>query len=350
MKRILSLLCALVLLAPYPARAAGLTVQAYDEGAARYGPARQAKAVELLLDGLPLETDLPALLWDMGDGDARTLAPIRTVAEALGAQVSWDGERRQATLRRGEDAIVLTLGEAFATVNGAPMALPGGAPALLARWEGAERTMVPLRFVAEAFGAEVVWDSATGTARISTGDLSGRTVVLDPGHGGKASGAAYEGVLEKEIDLAVTLRVKKLLEERGCRVILTREEDRDVDLYRRCAIANQAGAEVFVSIHANAAVNAPNFQGSYTYYHPDSAAGAELAGMIQARMVAAAGSVDRGIQSENFVVVRETKMPAALVETGFMTCHEELERLTDPAYQDRLARGIAAGIGDYLKK
>ncbi len=343
MKRFFSLLCVLALALALPARAGGLTIQFYDEGAGGYAPAQTVEEVPVLLNGEPLKADLPALLLG-----GRTLAPVRALAEALGATVSWDGVGRRVTLERGGDRIVLTLGSATALVNGESRPLPDGVPALLARLDGSERTLAPLRFVAETLGARVDWNDVSRTACVSTGTLAGRLVALDPGHGGSASGAAYGGVLEKDVNLAVTLRVKGLLEAKGCRVVLTRDRDRDVGLYERCRIANAAGAEVFVSVHANAAPGNSDFQGTYTYYYPGSASGAALARHIQSRTAASAGSVDRGILSENFVVVRETKMPAALVETGFMTCREELEKLTDPAYQDRLAWGIAAGIEDYL--
>ena len=70
--------------------------------------------------------------------------------------------------------------------------------------------------------------------------------------------------------------------------------------------------------------------------------------MIQSAVTDAAGSIDRGLLSENFVVLRETAMPAVLLETGFMTCHEELMRLCDPDYRERLAQGVAAGVEEYL--
>lgn len=343
MKRFLSLLCALALILALPAHAQGLTVQFYDEDAKRYAPAQTVEAVTVLLNGSPLDADLPALLRG-----GRTMVPVRPLAEALGATVSWDAATRRVTLERGGDRVVLTLGSATAQVNGASVALPGGVPAVAARQGDVERALAPLRFVAEALGAQVSWDNASRTAAVTTGALSGRLVALDPGHGGSASGAAYGGALEKDIVLAITLKVKDLLEAKGCRVVLTRSDDRDVGLYERCDVANAAGAEIFVSVHANAAPGNDAFQGTYTYYYPGSRDGAALAQCVQARTVASAGSVDRGILSENFVVVRETAMPAALVETGFMTCQEELERLTDPAYQDRLAWGIAAGIEDYL--
>lgn len=343
MKRFFSLLCALALALALPAQAGGLAIQFYDERAGEYAPARTVEAVTVLLNGKPLDADLPALLQD-----GRTLVPVRALAEALGAAVSWDGAGRRVTLERGGDRVVLTLGLATALVNGESRPLPDGVPTLLARWGGSERTLAPLRFVAEALGAKVDWDNASRTAYVTTGTLTGRLVALDPGHGGSASGAAYGGVLEKDVNLAITLRVKALLEAKGCRVVLTRSGDSYVGLYERCGIANADGAEVFVSVHANAAPGNPAFQGTYTYYYPGSSSGAALAQCIQTRTAASAGSIDRGILSENFVVVRETRMPAALVETGFMTSREELEKLTDPAYQDRLARGIAAGIEDYL--
>ena len=153
---------------------------------------------------------------------------------------------------------------------------------------------------------------------------------------------------EKEINLAVALLLRQRLEALGYRVIMTRQDDRDVGLYERCAIANTAGADIFISVHANAAVNNSAFQGLYTYHYPTSVRGSELARTVQGPACALTGAIDRGIASDNFVVVRETAMPAVLVETGFMSSPQELSRLTDPAYQNCLAWGIAEGAVRYL--
>ncbi len=174
------------------------------------------------------------------------------------------------------------------------------------------------------------------------------TVVLDAGHGGSASGAEYEGYLEKDITLPITLRAAELLEEKGCNVVLTRNSDVYMDLYDRAGIANAVEADIFVSIHANASSSNPGFQGTFTYSYPKSEEGERLAGCIQDAVVSSAGSVDRGLLTNDYVVLRETSMPAALLETGFMSCHEELMLLVKPEYQEKLAQGVAQGVEKYL--
>lgn len=179
-------------------------------------------------------------------------------------------------------------------------------------------------------------------------DPNAFTVVLDAGHGGSADGAAYEGVKEKNITLPVTLRAAELLREKGYNVILTRNEDVYMDLYDRCDVANNVGADIFVSIHANASPTNLEFQGTFTYSYPNSARGEALAGHIQAAVVAQTGSVDRGLLTNDYVVLRETAMPAALLEMGFMSCHEELELLVRPEYQEKVSQGVANGVESYL--
>jgi N-acetylmuramoyl-L-alanine amidase len=138
------------------------------------------------------------------------------------------------------------------------------------------------------------------------------------------------------------------LQERGYQVLMTRDEDKAVGLYTRAEIANEAGADLFVSVHANAAQNAPGFSGIYTYYHPTSLRGARLAQAIQTPICALTGAVDRGIASANYAVLRETDMCAVLVETGFMSNSAELRQLLTPEYQEKLATGIVEGIAAYL--
>lgn len=375
-KRMAALLCALLLTVgtpqkaradelPAAERAAGLLqVHIFREEEKRYDPA-EVRQVKLTLNGAPVETDVPAIL-----NQGRTLVPVRALAEAFGAEVDWRAGDRQVAVTRGGTQLLLTLGSGTALVNGTETPLPDGVGAQLVSVGGTERTLVPLRFLAETLGAGVEWDGKTWAADLVTEEsptlppewtqppaepsetetpaLAGYAVVLDAGHGGSASGAVYGGIMEKDLTLPITLEVAHILEERGCQVFLTRWEDSDVGLYERCDMANGTGADIFVSIHANASVTNLEFQGTFTYYYPGSYWGEALAGIIQAEVVRAAGSIDRGILTDNFVVLRETRMPAVLVETGFMSCPAELWRLCDPAYQKALAQGIANGVERYF--
>ena len=215
------------------------------------------------------------------------------------------------------------------------------------------RTMVSLRAVAEALGLTVTWSQLDQTAYLSDGtwqpDLSDVTVVLDPGHGGAATGAQYGGVRESDLNLAIARETAEVLAGHGLQVVLTRTGDEDVGLYRRTDLAAQAGADLFVSIHCNASDTDPRARGVYTAYHPDRRGGQSLADTLQRRLSAAAGAPSAGAwPRSDLAVLRTASMPAALVECGYMSTPAELERLLQAEYQAQLARGIAGGVLEYL--
>ena len=145
----------------------------------------------------------------------------------------------------------------------------------------------------------------------------------------------------------MSLMLADILEARGYHVVLTRTGDDSIGLSERAQIANAAQAELFVSIHCNA-LDRNDYEGIFTYYYPNSTRGEALAKQVQAGVVTATGGIGRGTPSANFQVLRETTMPAVLVETGFMSCPAELARLCDASYQQKLAIGIANGIDAYL--
>lgn len=174
-------------------------------------------------------------------------------------------------------------------------------------------------------------------------------VVLDPGHGGRDPGAVGRGGLqEKTVVLPVSLRVAEILRAQGIQVIMTRSDDRTLDLEPRVTIANQANATIFVSIHANAiSLSRPEVNGIETYYFSES--GRRLAEIIHDSILPASGMRDRGVKQARFYVLRNTNMPATLLEIGFVTGSEDAPRLSDPAWRERMAQAIADGIIRYLQ-
>ena len=138
-----------------------LSVQLYSWTQHTYTPA-SAEVVKLTLNGTPLTGDVPAMIRD-----GRTLVPVRLVGEALQAQVLWVQQTGQVILTKGEDVIVLTLDSATAIVNGVSTPLPDGVPAQVVTYGGADRTMIPLRFVSEELGAQVDWEQDTYTAHLT---------------------------------------------------------------------------------------------------------------------------------------------------------------------------------------
>lgn len=174
-------------------------------------------------------------------------------------------------------------------------------------------------------------------------------VVLDAGHGGNDPGATVGETYEKDINLAVALLVQgQLTEQENIVVKMTRTEDIFMSLSDRATYANDENADLFVSIHANALENNEDYSGIFSFYHPDKRSSKKSARIIQEAVSNETDAINRGVRGENYAVLRETKMPAVLVETGFMTCPEELALLLDSNYQKQLAKGIAKGILEYF--
>lgn len=174
-------------------------------------------------------------------------------------------------------------------------------------------------------------------------------VAIDPGHGGRDPGAVgIGGLQEKNVVFPVSLRVAELLREAGVDVIMTRTSDRTLDLEPRVDIANNANATIFLSIHANAiSLSRPDVNGVETYYYSES--GRQLANIIHANVLPASGLGNRGVKQARFFVLRHTAMPAALLELGFVTGAEDVAKLRDPVWQERMAQAITRGLLQYLE-
>ncbi|QDP41496.1 N-acetylmuramoyl-L-alanine amidase family protein [Radiobacillus deserti] len=173
-------------------------------------------------------------------------------------------------------------------------------------------------------------------------------VVIDPGHGGKDVGATgASGQNEKDFTLSVSKKVQTLLkEESGIEVFMTRTEDSFISQESRYRpkYANKLNADVFISIHGNTFTD-PTVSGTETfYYHKHSK---YLANLIQEKVVEATGFRDRGIQKKDLFVVRDTKMPAVLIEVGYLTNPQEESEMWTEEFQDRVAASIVEGIKEY---
>lgn len=168
-------------------------------------------------------------------------------------------------------------------------------------------------------------------------------VALDAGHGGIEPGCEFMGVLEKDITLSVTLALKEKLKEYGVDVVLTREGDQDVSLDERCAIANTASADLFVSIHCNSYIDDTSIKGFEGYYYQD-ANGKRLADLILSATENYPSIKTRSVKEENYKVLRDTEMPAVLLEIGYLSNKAERTDLQSSEYQDTLAQVIFEGI------
>jgi N-acetylmuramoyl-L-alanine amidase len=180
-------------------------------------------------------------------------------------------------------------------------------------------------------------------------------VTIDPGHGGKDSGAiGLDNLREVDVILPIALRVSKILNEKGVATQLTRDSDYFVGLDERVIMSRNAGATIFVSIHANSIDNRPDVNGLETYYYGK---GLDLADTVHRGVLERMDSSrqtdilnDRGVRSARFLVLRKSEIPAILIEVGYLTSPEESLRLADKQYRDRMADAIAYGILRYLGK
>ena len=178
-------------------------------------------------------------------------------------------------------------------------------------------------------------------------------VVIDPGHGGPDPGAVgIAGLRETDVVLDVSLQLARLLQSRGVEVLLTRTTEVDVDLPPRVALANSSGADLFLSVHANAlSMDRPDVNGIESFYfEPAGNRARALAAAVQQQMLAISpGSPDRGVRTARFFVIRRTVMPSTLVEMGFVTGSLDAPRLMDANFRRQMAVALATGVLTYLQ-
>ena len=180
--------------------------------------------------------------------------------------------------------------------------------------------------------------------------LKGKIICIDAGHGGTELGAVGPtAVPEKSINLEIAKKLKKILEKKGAKVVMTRESDKDVGLNERVDKANLKKAQVIVSIHNNALPDGKNpyeEHGTTTYYyHLQSLA---LAKSIQQSLVSATCFKDLGVLYSSFVLTRPTEAPSVLVEVGFMINPDEYDLLITPKFQEKVATVISQGLENFF--
>jgi N-acetylmuramoyl-L-alanine amidase len=191
--------------------------------------------------------------------------------------------------------------------------------------------------------------------------LKNKVIVIDPGHGGVDPGAQNSGVKEKDINLDISLRLRKVLETKGCTVILTREVDKDffmpgkyvgrmakrIDLNQRISLASSNNADLFISIHSNSFPRR-NTYGMETYYHQKSSTGKILAELIQKQLTQLQPENKRQAKAGDYYLINQTKMPAVIVEVGFISNPRERKMLLSNDYRDSIANAIADGLVSYF--
>ncbi|MBE3554124.1 MAG: N-acetylmuramoyl-L-alanine amidase [Thermicanus sp.] len=185
--------------------------------------------------------------------------------------------------------------------------------------------------------------------RVTSDSLSDKVIVIDPGHGGKDSGASgvNTDVLEKDLNLEVALLLEKKLKEAGAQVILTRRSDLFLSLEKRVSIATMAQADLFISIHHNT-YDSPKMNGTITFYNQEGEE-QQLAKKIQSELVKLNGLKDLGDRFGDYYVLRENPVKGVLIELGFLSNPGDERLLKSPDVMEKEAEGIKKGIIAYYR-
>ncbi|MFQ3549165.1 MAG: N-acetylmuramoyl-L-alanine amidase [Armatimonadota bacterium] len=191
------------------------------------------------------------------------------------------------------------------------------------------------------------------------GKLADKVIVIDPGHGGRDSGAIQGSVREKDLNMQISREVAEMLQKHGATVILTRNGDATIDkLSDRSAVAVNNNADFFISIHCNRNVRPNSASGIETYYHMDDPSGRLFAQLVHDSVVAHSKMNDRKFRSDRVLYanglgvlrhLRARNIPAILIECGYMNHTNDLALLQNSSHQKKLAQGIVSGLKKYIE-
>lgn len=348
------------------------------------------EAQALLIRGTDEAIDAPAVRINRVD-----YVPLDLVARAYGFTLEWDSFAKTASLRRDAAAIKLLLGTDIALVNESALSTRNE----LRLYKGI--LSVPKTFptnVLEPFIKSMPRHPAAPAGPAVKLEIPAapplkyaiRKIAIDAGHGGRDPGAiGREGTREKDVVLDIALRLKEELQAKNVEVIMTRDKDVFIPLTKRAELANDAGCDFFISIHANAS-RARRAQGFEVYYLSEAiddnaraleaaenaslkfeesslnssssalqatlwdmvntenrAESVELGSYICSAASKRLEASTRGVKRARFVVLKGANMPAVLVEVGFISNKKEAARLANPYYRQMLAETLASGIMNY---
>lgn len=267
--------------------------------------------------------------------------------EAL--KINLDGEIAQYY-----DVYYRTYVQTFGWLGWAKNGMPAGSEGLGKRLESVEIKLIEKGHPAPKVSAEESFKHR-------------KTVFLDIGHGGADPGAQYYGTKEKDLNLQIGRRIQRDLEKAGFAVIMSRTADTYMDFKtERSRVANNSGADIFISLHNNAMPGNGYVNGIETFYYeydPDYepkinkemhndpmriVKSGVLAKAIHNNLIDYTGAYDRGVRRETFAVLRETALPAVLLEFGFMSNLNELQKLKSEAYQNKLSHAVSNGVKSYF--
>lgn len=188
--------------------------------------------------------------------------------------------------------------------------------------------------------------SAAWIIGVTAHAASFRTVVIDPGHGGQDNGGKWGQVYEKHLALDTAVRLETNLKKMGYQTVLTRRSDYFITLPQRVSIGNRYKNAIFVCIHYNYTWK-QDVSGLETFYY--SSDGQRLAQCVQDSLVRRTHTVDRNAKFARYYVLRNSTLPAILVEGGFVTNESERDLMKSGGFREAIARGIAEGIQRYRR-
>lgn len=232
-------------------------------------------------------------------------------------------------------------------------------------WSSIKKGILGLAMLALMIGI-IAYDMPTAkTLNYWSLPLSGKVIAIDAGHGGPDGGAvSREGLIEKDINLSVSLYLRDYLQQAGAIVVMTREGDYDLakedtkgyskrkteDLKQRVRRIEEKGVDLFISVHMNS-VPSNRWSGAQTFYYPNHEDNKAMAKYVQDELRVTLGNTDRVAKTVNTIyLLKALKMPAVLVEVGFLSHPEESALLGDDVYQRKVATGIYRGILRYASE
>jgi N-acetylmuramoyl-L-alanine amidase len=181
-------------------------------------------------------------------------------------------------------------------------------------------------------------------------------VVIDPGHGGEDFGTYYGNILEKDLNLDISLKMGSIIEEAGIKVVYTRTEDKDVGLDERAFMANNLDATLFISVHNNSMPDNPSYKGTETLFCPSqnpvygNMDGKKLASIVQSNLINKLNTIDNGIiERPNLVVLRKTKMPAVIAEIAYLSNASDRELLKQAEFRQKAAQALVDSVFEALE-
>ena len=292
--------------------------------------------------------------------DNHTMIEALPIFKKLGGKVKWNPYIKRLDLRFNNEKFVLYVNKRVVFAGNKRLSLDvspkiiNGTP------------LVSLGFIEKSTGWKTELDSknnfiyinkanpqsSTYTVNIPKilSNSSKKIVVIDPGHGGKESGAIYGGINEKDLNLDVALRLNTLLKKRGIKTFMTRTTDKTLTLKVRSDLANSVNASLLISVHHNALPNDRLYSGTETLFHPLSNSrgkvnGKLLAQITQRELVSRLGTTDRGVISRpELSVLRHSEMPSIIAEIGYMTNTKERNKLKNSIFKQKAAQALYSGV------